>query len=160
MAVFAQTNVIKVMVAVFLVFVFSGVLPPGPCFAENEIAAPEAEVFDLPESRILWTRDGNPAGSELTWTEAHEFLNELNRENFAGCTQWRLPSREELTEMLTYLNSGNADDGDISPELDDYWAFAANGLESDYADVVNMEDGSTDINLKSDSNYVWPVCDR
>lgn len=160
MAVFAQTNVIKVMVAVFLAFVVSGVLPPGPCFAENEISAPEAEVFELPESRILWTRDGNPAGSELSWTEAIEFLNDLNRENFAGCTRWRLPSREELTEMLTYLNSGNADDGDISPELDDYWAFAANGLESDYADVVNMEDGSADIHLKSDSNYVWPVCDR
>lgn len=160
MAVFAQVKVIKVLVAVFLAFVVSGLLAPGPCFAEKEISASEAETFVLPEGRILWTRDANPAGSELTWAEAHEFLHELNREKFAGCTQWRLPSQEELAEMLTYLDIGNADDGDISPELDDYWAFAANGLESDYADVVNMEDGSTDIHLKSDSDYVWPVCDR
>jgi len=160
MAVFAQANVIKVMLAVFLAFAVSGVFPPGPCFAEKEISAPEDETFVLPESRVLWTRDGNPAGSELTWTEAHEFLDDLNRENFAGCTRWRLPSPGELAEMLTYLDSGNADNGEISPELDDYWAFAANGLESDYADVVNMEDGSTDSQLKSDSNYVWPVCDR
>jgi len=160
MAVFARANVIKVLLAVFLVFVVNCVFFPGPCLAEKEYSALEDETFVLAESRVLWTRDGNPAGSALTWSEAHEFLNELKRESFSGCTQWRLPSQEELAEMLTYLDSGNADNGDISPEPDYYWAFAANGLESDYAEAVNMEDGSIDSHLKSDSNYVWPVCDR
>ena len=160
MADFAQAKVIKVLLAMLLIFVAHGIFSPVTCFPETDNSAPEDETFVLPESRILWTRDGNPAGSELTWSEAHEFLSELNSENFAGCTRWRLPSREELAEMLAYLDSGNAVNEDISPELDYYWASAANGLESDYADVVNMEDGSNDIHLKSDSNYVWPVCDR
>lgn len=160
MAIYTRINVIKVMLVVFFAFVVPGLVLPWPSFAEQEITAQEAELVVLPENRILWTRDANPAGSELSWTEAHEFLADLNSENYAGCRQWRLPSREELAEMLTYLDSGNADNGDISPELDDYWAFASNGLESDYADVVNMEDGSIDSHLKSDSNYVWPVCDR
>jgi hypothetical protein len=160
MAVFAQTNVIRVLLAVFLAFAVHSVFPPGPCFAEKEISAPEAETFVLPESRVLWTRDGNPAGSELTWSEAHEFLNDLNRENFAGCAQWRLPLPEELAAMMAYLDSGNADNEDISLELDYYWVTSANGLESDYAESVNMEDGSTDSHLKSEINYVWPVCDR
>ncbi|MRR53797.1 MAG: DUF1566 domain-containing protein [Deltaproteobacteria bacterium] len=160
MAIFAQAKVIKVLLAVFLAFGAYGLFQPEICYAEKEISTPEDETFVLPESRVLWTRDGNPAGSELTWSEAQEFLNDLNRENFAGCSLWRLPLPEELAAMLIYLDSGNADNEDISLEPDYYWVTSANGLESDYAEAVNMEDGSTDSNLKSESNYVWPVCDR
>jgi len=60
--------------------------------------------------------------------------------------------------MATYLNSGNADDEGISPEQDYYWSATTDPLEKDYADAVNMEDGSVDICEKSEFNYVWPVC--
>jgi hypothetical protein len=160
MSSFAKANVFRVMLAGILVFVAYGLFQSELCFAENETTAPEAETFVLPESRILWTRDGNPAGSMLTWGEAHEFLHDLNLENFAGCERWRLPLQEELAELLIYLESGQADDEGIFPERDYYWSSAVNGLESDYADVVNMEDGSMDSRLKTDNNYVWPVCDR
>ncbi|MDD2336712.1 MAG: DUF1566 domain-containing protein [Geobacteraceae bacterium] len=94
----------------------------------------------------------------MTWSEALEFLNHLNMQKFGGCEGWRLPSREELTDMLAYLDSGNVDDEDISPEQDDYWSSSVDPLENGYADVVNMEDGSVDNCEKTEINFLWPVC--
>jgi hypothetical protein len=160
MVVFAKTNIIRVMLTVFIVFTVSSLFHSGPCYAENETNVSDDEAFVLPESQVLWTRDGNLAGSELTWVEAHDFLNNLNMKKFAGCERWRLPMQEEMTELLTFLDSGNADDEVVSHELDYYWVSASDVLEDGYADVVNMEDGSIDNCAKTESNYVWPVCDQ
>jgi len=146
------------MLAGLIAIFVSSPFHSGACFAESKIPVSDDETFTLPGNGVLWTRDGNPAGLELTWTEALEFLHELNMQKFGGCEGWRLPSRGELTELLAYLNSGNADDEDILAEQDYYWSSSAAPLESGYADAVNMEDGSVDTNQKDEINYVWPVC--
>jgi hypothetical protein len=158
MAVFARANVIRTVLAGLIALFVYAPVNPGRCFAESEIAVSADETFTLPESRVFWTRNSNPAGKELTWVEALAFLNELNMEKFAGCEGWRMPSRGELEDMLAYLNSGSADDEDIFPEQDDYWSSSVDPLEIGYADAVNMEDGSVDSNEKTETNYVWPVC--
>jgi hypothetical protein len=155
MAVFAGIPAIRTILAGLLAIT---VLIPGALYAESMTPSSDEETFALPENGVLWTRDGNLAGKELTWGEALEFLNDLNMKKFGGCKGWRMPSREELTALLTYLDSGNADDEDISPEQDYYWSSSTDSLESGYADAVNMEDGSVDGNEKTDINYVWPVC--
>jgi hypothetical protein len=131
---------------------------PGPCSAETGVPASDGDTFVLPGSGASWTRDGNPAGKELTWAAAHDFLNDLSRKRFRGCAGWRLPSRGELTALAAYLNSGYADDEGISAEPDYYWSVSVDPLEKDYADAVNLEDGSVDSCDKSEFNYVWPVC--
>jgi serine/threonine-protein kinase len=47
---------------------------------------------------LQWQR----AGSEfpITWTEAHAFVAALNTSGFAGATDWRLPTVEELVSLL------------------------------------------------------------
>jgi hypothetical protein len=158
MAVFARATIIRTMLAGLLTLWIYAPLHPGLCFAESETSLSDDETFALPENGVRWTRDGNPAGKELTWAEAHGFLNELNLKKFGGCEGWRMPSREELAEMLTYLDAGNTDDVDIFPEQDDYWSSSADPLENGYADVVNMGDGSVDSSQKTEINFVWPVC--
>jgi len=158
MAVFARANIIRTILAGLIALFVSIPFPPGPCFAESEIAVSAEETFVMSGNKALWTRDGNPAGTELTWAEAHTFLHELNTKKFGGCERWRMPSRDELTQMLTYLESGNADEEAISPEQGYYWSSSVNPLENDYADAVNMEDGSVDNCEKTEINYVWPVC--
>jgi hypothetical protein len=158
MAVIARANIIRTILAGLIALFVSTPCHPGPCLAESGTAVPAEETFVLPENKVLWTRDGNPAGTELTWAEAHTFLNGLNRKKFGGCERWRMPSRGELTQMLAYLDSGNADDEDISPEQGYYWSSSVDPLRNDYADAVSMEDGSVDSCEKSEINYVWPVC--
>ncbi|RQW85683.1 MAG: DUF1566 domain-containing protein [Geobacter sp.] len=158
MTAFATTTAIRFMLAGLIAFFVSSPFHSGACFAQSKIPVSDDETFSLPGNGVLWTRDGNPAGLELTWTEALEFLHELNMQKFGGCEGWRLPSPGELTDLLAYLNSGNVDDEDILAEQDYYWSSSAAPLESGYADAVNMEDGSVDSNQKEEINYVWPVC--
>lgn len=127
---------------------------PGHGFAESGL------TFSAPEGGVVWTRDGNPAGKELSWDEAHDYLRGLNTDSFGGCAFWRLPVRDELTALLAWLNSGNADGEQVSPEQDFYWSATTDSLETGYAYAVNMGDGSVDNCKKSDFNYVWPVCGR
>ncbi len=158
MVVSAHAPIIRAFLVGLIVIFINSPFQPSFSFAESEIAVSAGETFTLPESGVFWTRNSNPAGQELTWAGALAFLNGLNIKKFAGCEGWRMPSREELTEMLEYLNSGSADDEDISPEQDDYWSSSVDPLEIGFADVVNMEDGSVDSNEKTETNYVWPVC--
>jgi len=158
MTVFAKATAIRFILAGLIAIFVSTSFHSGSCFAESKIAVSDEETFTLPVNGVLWTRDGNLAGQELTWSEALEFLNELNAEKFGGCTAWRLPSSGELTDLLTYLNSGNADEANILAEQDFYWSSSVAPLETGYAVAVNMEDGSVDSNQKEEINYVWPVC--
>lgn len=156
MTVFHREIAIRCILAGLIMTLVAILFFPGPCSAE--VPGSKGETLVLPGSGAVWTRDGNPAGKELTWEEAHGFLRDLNMKRFAGCASWRLPERDELTAMAAYLAGGNADYEDVSPEQDFYWSATTGALEKDYADAVHMEDGSVDSCEKSEFNYVWPVC--
>jgi hypothetical protein len=47
---------------------------------------------------LMWQQEGSPAG--MTWAQAKEYVNKLNRERFAGHTGWRLPTIEELASLM------------------------------------------------------------
>ncbi|MGA7826092.1 MAG: DUF1566 domain-containing protein [Geobacteraceae bacterium] len=158
MAVCARCKGIKVILAGLIALFVWSPCHPDRCSADNETFVAEDETFVLPESGVLWTRDGNPAGRELSWSDSLDFLTGLNDKKFAGCEGWRLPSSKELTDLQTYLNSGNADDEDISPEQDYYWASSIDPLDASYSDAVNLADGSVDSCDKTEINFVWPVC--
>jgi hypothetical protein len=158
MAVLPEETPVWVMLTGLLATLVTLAVQPGGCSAETGAPAAYGKMFVLPGSGTSWTRDGNPAGREMTWAEAHDLLRELGMKRVTGCAVWRLPSRGELTAMASYLLSGNADGEGISPEQDFYWSSTTDPLEKDYAIAVNMEDGSEDSCDKSESNYVWPVC--
>lgn len=157
MSVFFQRGIVVGSLLAVLVW-----LPcrPGICLAETGPSAQAGPAVVVSPGGAVWTRDGNPAGKELTWKEAHDFLRDLNRDLFGSCAAWRLPERDELAALLAWLNSGNADNEAVSPEQDFYWSATTDPMETDYAYAVNMGDGSVDICEKSDFNYVWPVCGR
>jgi len=133
---------------------------PCPGAAEIPESDPSAETFSIPGSRLYWTRSSNPSKGELSWQEAQNFVRQKNKDRFANGTNWRLPSRDELTAMVKYLNSGGSQAEGVSAMPDFYWSATSGAFETDYADAVNMADGSVDSQNKSDYNYLWPVCPR
>lgn len=49
---------------------------------------------------LMWQRSGSPFG--LSWMQAKAYVDQLNEEQFAGYTDWRLPTTEELTSLLEF----------------------------------------------------------
>jgi len=158
MSLFHKESLVRVVLAGLIAALSAIPIHAGPCSAETGASATVGGTFLMPGISASWTRDGNLAGKELTWVEAHDFLKDLNLKRFAGCARWRLPSRDELTALAAYLNSGYVEDEGISAEPDYYWSASVYPLEKDYADAVNLEDGSVDSCDKSEFNFVWPVC--
>jgi hypothetical protein len=147
------------IVPVMLLLVFASfIIPPASIVAEDNGAYSTSEVYKAPGMGLLWTRDSNLAGGEITWQQALDFVKQLNSKKYAGQQIWRLPSRDELRAMATLLNSNASQADGITAAPDFYWSATTGDFEQDYADAVNMADGSVDIQNKSDYNYVWPVC--
>lgn len=50
-------------------------------------------------THLIWQKSGSQ--DTLTWSEAYAYIEELNDNAFAGLTNWRLPTIDELVSILT-----------------------------------------------------------
>ena len=51
-----------------------------------------------PKTFLMWQKDGSH--ETLSWENAKHYVEELNKERFAGYSNWRLPTLEELGSLL------------------------------------------------------------
>ena len=68
------------------------------CAGSSQLAEAEAgTVLDAATGRI-WQQSGSDF--TCTWQEAHEYVASLNRESFAGYSDWRLPTVDEVSSLV------------------------------------------------------------
>ncbi len=58
----------------------------------------QGQIVHDPWTDCLWQRSGSPY--PLTWSEARTYVQDLNRQGFAGRNRWRLPTVDELVTLL------------------------------------------------------------
>lgn len=94
---------------------------------------------------------------QLNWQEAIDFCQNLE---FAGHSDWRLPTRKELESLIDVSRCNPAlpvGHPFLNVQSDNYWTFSTNASFSNYAWNVYMYFGYVDYNNKSNYFYVWPV---
>jgi hypothetical protein len=111
-------------------------------------------------TKLIWTKDGNPAASTKTWQEALDYIKSLNSSNYLGHNDWYLPNRIELMSL-----------GDINGQTDSSSLIAqgfTNALGSKWTSTTYPDDPisafvvvpsmtGTYWDKKSIKYDVWPV---
>lgn len=121
------------------------------------------------ETKLMWTRDGNIAGKEMTWDDAVKFIENLNGQKYGGYNDWRLPSIEEL-ETLVNFAKGQGYTEEINQYFNKigfknmqagagyYWSsttYTAYG--TGFAWIVHMWNGNVRDFIRTANYYVLPV---
>lgn len=50
------------------------------------------------DTDLVWQKGQAP--ERMTWSEAQRYILQLNQENFAGQSDWRLPTHQELSTLI------------------------------------------------------------
>ena len=111
-------------------------------------------------SGLFWTRKADIAAFPLTWEEAAAFVQEMNRCQRFGRTDWRLPTRRELFGLISHQH--------INPALPSghpfrdvfngyYWTSTPCARLPDQAWYLHMGGARIYRGMKHGSYMVWPV---
>lgn len=134
----------------------SGVLWPSPRFETYDQI-----ITDL-ATGCLWAQDAGLSEFPLSWSEAFDFVADLNRESFAGLNGWRLPERSELFSLVSHSRINPAI---MEPERFKnifngyYWTGTACARLSDQAWNIHVGGGRVVRGMKHQSAMVWPIHD-
>src|ERR1039457_1886560 len=129
------------------------------------------------QTGLVWTRDANLGW--LSWYDSFKFIKELNKKNYAGYKDWRLPSEQELLTLISYAKSrDHADPSGVNGPsklfnqmgffdvqhghinyMSGYYYLTSNTdfKQARYARVVSMYNGYAYSTYKAENHYVWPV---
>jgi serine/threonine-protein kinase len=73
-------------------------------FMQNDFEVNPGKTITDRTTRLVWQRSGSRF--PITWTQATEYVSELNSLQFDGSSNWRLPTIDELVTLLTEFPSG------------------------------------------------------
>jgi hypothetical protein len=109
---------------------------------------------------LFWSQDANIGTFPCTWLEAFKQIAELNRDNFGGFTDWRLPNRNELRSLISYqtkkppLPEGHPF---INVFLGWYWSSTTAAIHPAYAWSIHLEGARMFYGRKDQYQLFWPV---
>ncbi len=109
---------------------------------------------------LVWLRRGDITDAPVSWQEALDLVTRLNREAFAGRSDWRLPCVNELESLV--------DSSRHSPALplnhpftglrNVYWSSTTSFFETDWAWALYLDKGAIGVGHKPGRTFhVWPV---
>jgi sugar lactone lactonase YvrE len=139
-----------------------GVAWPSPRFTDKGDGTVEDRLTGL-----TWTKDGNAPGpsacspgSQKTWQAALDYIGCLNSRYYLGYNDWRLPNRKESQSLVDYSRSNPALPAGhpfANIQSENYWSSNTHANGPDSAWYTGMGYGVTNLDVKTNSHYAWPV---
>ncbi len=107
---------------------------------------------------LTWQKSG--AANQMTWNDAQNYVNTLNKDAYAGYTDWRLPKIKELSSLLeTDIRKENR--LYIDPLFDSMqqtcWSADSAANDNAVIQFVDFYDGSAASKNSQDTNFVRAV---
>lgn len=109
---------------------------------------------------LFWHVNADLAEFPLTWTEASEFIRQINDIRLSGINEWRLPARKELFSLLSHqcVNPTLPKDHPFINVFNGYyWTRTESARLLDQAWYVHLGGGKVYRGMKYGSYMVWPV---
>ncbi len=131
----------------------------GKSWPEPRFYLCDDEVIDL-LTGLTWCRNANITEFPLSWQEALDFVVTMNREQYFGHRDWRMPNRRELRSLLSLQNKLPA-----LPEQHPfinvfngwYWTSTTAAISPAHAWYVALDGGRMFYGGKDQSFILWPV---
>ncbi len=115
------------------------------------------EVVIDPNTKLMWQDNASVKTTRKDWSEAISYCKNLK---FAGFSDWRLPSIDELLSITDDTKYNPAiKDGFLNVTADDYWSSSPDASGSSNAWSVVFKNGGDGWGTKSDSYLVRCVRD-
>lgn len=109
---------------------------------------------------LFWTKNANLFDFPMCWEEALEKIKDLNKKNFLGFSDWRLPNKRELRSLIYFqaknpvLLPDNPFEGVFHGW---YWTSTTAVINPSYAWNIHFGGGRMFYSHKDDERMVWPV---
>lgn len=113
----------------------------------------ERILYTDPQTGLQWPRNGNIADKQMQWHEAIFWVKSLN---YAGYSDWRLPTEEELESFAKKKREWFDANGfeNISQYI---WSSSIYENDTDRVWNVDPYTGKIYVDSKERRNGVWPV---
>jgi len=124
---------------------------------------PDGEAILDTTTGLVWLKDANPVGFPITWQEAFEFVQTMNKDHVAGFTDWRLPNRRELFSLVSFdSHSPSLPAGHPFTNVFHgwYWTSTTSAMHESQAWHLHMMGGRMFWGNKTGYELVWPVRGR
>jgi hypothetical protein len=135
--------------------------PYGKGFANDFVSQQKGQVLLDRATGLMWQRSGST--DYITFADARNYIEELNRQKFAGYNNWRLPTLEEAMSLMEPNSSGNLFFGTkpvyINSEFDakQEWIWTSDNYSAGVAWVATFGSGDCDPHPITDYVYVRVV---
>lgn len=123
-------------------------------------------IASFKDAKLILTKNANPADKSMSWDEANAYIKLMNKKQFGGYNDWRLPTKDELTALVEYAKSQGVKkslhelfkkNGFKNVQSDYYWTSTTDADVAGLAWILDTYTGEITTNGKTNSNYVWPV---
>jgi hypothetical protein len=139
--------------------------PPQPRFERASL------VLKDNKTGLVWPLNADIAGRTFSWGDAQDYVVRLNLEKYAGFSDWRVPSLEEIESLIEHVRTtgfmGGNSEGTVASRLQEmgvqnvqsegYWTSTTNIYYSAEAWYVAMTNGTGSVGDKALYFSLWPV---
>jgi hypothetical protein len=131
-----------------------GLAWPRPRFSDRG-----ETVFDK-LTGLLWLKDAAGGGKARSWSQALDFIDEINKGSLHGSRDWRLPDINALESLVDCSQSEPAlpVDHPFRRVRETYWSSTTSFFETDWAWALYLNKGALGVGHKKEAAFfVWPV---